>query len=148
MPTLSVVPMTLTEANKYVKNWHSHHDPVQGGLFACGVAVDGEICCVAIAGRPVARALAGCLEITRVASNGQTKNAASKCLGAIVRAGIALGYKRFISYTLKEESGTSYRACGWEQAAFVRGREWSCPSRTRKPTKLPVDKIRWEYRVE
>jgi hypothetical protein len=93
-------------------------------------------------------ALVGCLEVTRVASDGTTKNAASKALGAIMRAAAALGYKRLVSYTLATEAGTSYKACGWHQAAFVRGREWSCPSRKRKPSKQPVDKIRWEWHVK
>jgi hypothetical protein len=145
---IKVVPLTVTEANAHVKKHHTHHDPVQGGLFAVGVEEDGRLVCVAIAGRPVARALVGCLEVTRVASDGTTKNAASKALGAIMRAAAALGYKRLVSYTLATEAGTSYKACGWHQAAFVRGREWSCPSRKRKPSKQPVDKIRWEWHVK
>ena len=145
--TLRVVPLTLTDARRHVEAHHSHHGAPIGGLYALGVAFGETLCCVAIVGRPVARMLAGAAEVTRLASDG-TKHAASMALGAATRAGLALGWRRFVSYTLLGEAGTSYRAAGWWPVAVVRGREWSCPSRPRDEAAQPGDKIRWEYGPE
>lgn len=54
---LTLVPLTLEEANEFVRQVHRHHRPTTGGKFAIGCARDGEIVGVAIAGRPVARHL-------------------------------------------------------------------------------------------
>ena len=66
--------------------------------------------------------------------------------GAIRRAGLALGFDRFVTYTLESEEGTSLRAAGFEPVALVQGGHlWSCPSRPRED-KGPMDrKIRWEW---
>ena len=120
MSALRVVPVTLRAARAHVQAHHSHLAAPVGGLFAVGVARDGVLCCVAIVGHPVARMLTGCAEVTRVASDG-TRHAASMALGAAGRAGLALGWRRLVSYTLLGEPGTSYRAAGWWPVAVCDG---------------------------
>src|SRR5215472_1965164 len=130
--SLELVPITLAEANVFVLRIHRHHEPVVGSKFQVGVAADGEIVGVGIAGRPVARALDDgfTVEITRTATDG-FKNATSKLDGALARAAFALGYRKVITYTLKSESGASLRAAGFRVVAEIKGREWTTPTRPR-----------------
>lgn len=98
--SLRIVPIGLDEANAYVSLHHRHHKPVPGAKFCIGV-VDAIVVGVAIVGRPVARGNddSMTLELNRLATDG-TKNACSALLGAVRRAGFALGYTRIITYTL------------------------------------------------
>ncbi len=144
---LLVVPVSLGDARTHVKAHHSHLPNVLGGKFAVGVSDGSRIVCVAIAGRPVARMLGlpNIIEVTRVASDGTAKNAASMCLAAITRAALALGYTRLVSYTGEHEDGTTYRACGWRRVHLSDGGEWGRTARDRHPSLWPVRKWRWEY---
>ena len=144
MSALRVVPVTLRAARAHVQAHHSHLAAPVGGLFAVGVARDGVLCCVAIVGHPVARMLTGCAEVTRVASDG-TRHAASMALGAAGRAGLALGWRRLVSYTLLGEPGTSYRAAGWWPVAVCDGGQWSREDRPREAAQQAGRKVRWEY---
>lgn len=144
MKALRIVPVTLRAARAHVHEHHSHLGAPVGGLFAVGVARDGVLCCVAIVGNPVARLLAGCAEVTRVASDG-TAHAASMAIGAAGRAGLALGWRRLVSYTLLGEAGTSYRAAGWWPVAVSDGGQWSREDRPRAAAAQAGRKVRWEY---
>jgi hypothetical protein len=102
---IQIVPMTLRRAAAFVAETHRHHRPPQGGLFAVGAAIDGDVIGVAICGRPVSRLLAAdpaTIEITRLATDG-SRNACSALYGAAWRAARALGYRRAITYTLASE---------------------------------------------
>ena len=57
--TLRLHPLTLKEARNFVGQYHRHHKPPQGGLFAIGVAKENDDypSGVVIVGRPVARML-------------------------------------------------------------------------------------------
>lgn len=142
---LNLQPITLAEANAFVKQHHRHHPPVVGWKF--GIACnDGEkVVGVVIVGRPVARNLDNgmTLEVTRCCTDG-TRNAASMLYGAAWRAVKALGYKRLITYTLIDEPGTTLKAAGWKFLYETSGGSWSRPSR---PTvdKHPLQhKLCWE----
>lgn len=54
---LEIVPMTIREANLFVKEKHRHHKPVPGCKFCIGVSNGERIVGVVIVGRPVARHL-------------------------------------------------------------------------------------------
>ena len=137
---LTVVPLTLTAARRHVHQHHSHLERPQGGLCAVGVADDGQLACVAILSLPRARLLNGkAAEVIRVASDG-TRHAASMCLAAITRAGLALGYTRLVSSTLLGEAGTSYRAAGWRPVAIGGGAASGvamAASETRRCSRVP-----------
>lgn len=151
---LRVRPTTLREARRFVDAVHSHLDRPQGGIVSVGVDVDGVLVCVAILGRANARLIANgtgvapVAEVTRVASDGTTPHAASKALGAITRAALALGWRRLVSYTLLGEAGTIYRACGWYPTAVSSGGEHDRPSRRRRAAQQPGPKVRWEIGPE
>ncbi|HXE59430.1 MAG TPA: XF1762 family protein [Gemmatimonadaceae bacterium] len=141
---LMLVPITLREANAFVREHHRHHGPSRGCVCCVAVGTD-RICGVAIIGRPVARNLqdSWTAEVTRCCTDG-TAHAASKLYGAAWRAVRALGYRKLITYTLATESGTSLVAAGWKCLGEAGGGSWNCPSRPRvdlHPTQL---KLRWE----
>jgi hypothetical protein len=144
--TLTIAPCTFPEACTFVGLHHRHHRPPVGHKFSLAVAAeDGEVHGVAIAGRPVARALddGWTLEVTRVATDG-TRNANSALYGACRRAAWALGYRRLVTYTLPTESGASLRGAGWRLIGEAGGGSWSCPSRPRVDTHPLERKLRWE----
>lgn len=70
---LVVRPTTQRDALAYVRRFHRHHPPSRGGVF-CLMALDGAGARrgVAVAGRPVSRALDDglTLEVLRVATDG------------------------------------------------------------------------------
>lgn len=148
-PRLRIVPCDLDEANLFVERYHRHHGPVRGYKFAVAVcdtgAPDERVVGVAIVGRPNARDLdkGWTLEVTRNCTDG-TKNAASALYGACCRAAFALGYTKVITYTGKQEPGTSLLAAGFKVVGEVKGRSWSCQSRPRVDKAPLQDKLRWE----
>lgn len=131
---LRLVPLSLAQANEHVAAWHRHNRPVPGAKFCIGAADgSGVLHAVAIAGRPVARGYddGDTIEVVRVASDGY-RNANSMLYGACKRAAFALGYRRVITYTQADESGSSLRAAGWKVIAERPARKgWSAPSRPR-----------------
>ena len=50
---LRLRPISLRDANEYVRQHHRHHKPVAGHKFSIGCEADGELVGVIIAGRPV-----------------------------------------------------------------------------------------------
>lgn len=111
-----LVPVTLGAARAFVGEHHRHNRPPQGWLFGVGIAVDGDLRGVAIAGRPIARRLQDgrTVEITRVCTLGD-RNASSRLYGAVCRAAAALGYRVAITYTLESEPGSSLEASGFRR---------------------------------
>ena len=146
---LTLVPMTLAEANEFVRQHHRHHRPVPGAKFCTAVASseDGiwHVLGVAIAGRPVARMAddGWTLEVNRTCVS-EAPNANSMLYGACARAAFAMGYKRLVTYTLPEEGGTSLRAAGWREIGRAGGGPWSRANRPRVDLHPLQEKIRWE----
>lgn len=54
---MKVIPISISEANKFVANFHRHNKPVQGAKFAIGASDGEKLIGVAIVGRPVSRHL-------------------------------------------------------------------------------------------
>lgn len=144
---LSLVPLTLREANAYVAENHRHHQPVQGCIAVVGVENAGAICGVAIVGRPVARGLQDgyTAEVTRCCTDG-TPNAPSMLYRACWRAVKALGYRKLITYTLPQEGGGSLRAAGFQLIGQAGGGTWNRPNSGRPRVDLhpTQEKLRWE----
>ena len=146
--TLTVVPISFGEASAFVSAHHRHHKPPVGHKFSIGVANDaGQIVGVAMIGRPVSRHLDDqwTLEVNRTCTDG-TPNANSALYGAAWRACKALGFRRLITYTRADESGTSLKAAGWRVIAERRPRKgWSAPSRPRvDTTEHGIQRVLWE----
>lgn len=147
---LTVVPITLREANAFVARHHRHHKPARGCRFCVAVASeDGLVRGVAVAGRPVARLAddGWTLEVTRVCTDG-TANACSKLYGACRRAAFALGYRRVITYTLPAEGGASLRGAGWLLLGVAGGGSWSRRERPRVDAHPIEQKTLWEASSE
>lgn len=140
------VPMSQAEANRWVARTHSHLPPSRGSMFSVGVAGQDGVHCVAQVGVVRARMLmrsGRVAEVVRVASD-RTANAASMALGAVVRACLALGFTRVVSYTMLGETGHSYRVSGWRPVSVSGGGEWSRKSRARPKAVQSQRKVRWE----
>jgi hypothetical protein len=117
-----LVPVSLTEAKRFVYGNHRHNKETVGWKFGVGLAIDGLLVGVAIVGRPGSRILAAAeprtVEITRCTTTGE-KNACSQLYGAACRMAKNGGYLNAITYTLASEPGTSLLAAGFEQEAYV-----------------------------
>ena len=146
---LMLVPVTLDEANEFVREHHRHHAPVPGAKFCIGIALGEKIVGVAIVGRPVSRMLddGWTLEVNRTCTDG-TKNANSMLYGAARRASWALGYRKLITYTLPEEGGYSLRAAGFTLIGEAGGGKWNRRKRPRVDTHPLQTKLRWEIVTE
>ena len=142
---LELSPISLLEANQYVMEIHRHYGPVVGHKYAMAVTNGSKICGVCIVGRPVARNLddGWPLEVNRCCTDG-TKYVCSKLYGAAWRAAKALGYRKLITYTGKEESGTTLKASGWKLVGEAGGGNWNRKSRPRVDTEKQQIKLRWE----
>jgi hypothetical protein len=142
---LTIVPLTLGEANAYVECHHRHSNPTVGHKFSLGAALGAEVVGVAIVGRPVARPMddGWTLEVLRVCSTGE-RNVCSFLYGACWRAARTLGYRKLITYTLKTEPGSSLRAAGWRVVGEVTARSWDVPSRPRVDKHPLQERLRWE----
>jgi len=127
--TITIIPCTLTEAAEFVRNFHRHNKPPQGGLFACGASDGAQLVGVGIVGRPVSRHMQDgqTAEVTRccVVDNAPL-GTCSALYAALWRAAKALGWRRLITYTLQTESGASLRGAAWK---VIAEREASDPAR-------------------
>ena len=152
---LTIRPIDLRDANRYVFENHRHNMPTNGHKFSIAVYDDDRLCGVAICGKPVARLLDDgmTIEIRRVCTDG-TRNACSKLYGACVRIARDLGYKKAVTYTLESEPGTSLKASNFQQCGKTGGDTWSREARKREVVQMTLfgesikystePKIRWE----
>ena len=143
---ISLCPITISDAKVFCEQHHRDHDPPVSALWAVAIARGDDVVGAAIVGRPVARALQDgwTCEVTRVTVLEGVKNGCSMLYGASWRAARALGYRRAITYTGKDEPGTSLRAAGWKVVGEVRAKSWHTPSRPRVDRNPQQAKLRWE----
>jgi hypothetical protein len=142
---LTIIAISLRDANAFVTAHHRHHKPVVGHKFSLAVSDGERIRGVAIVGRPVARMLNDglTLEVNRVCTDG-ARNACSMLYAATWREAKRRGIKRLVTYTLPAEGGASLRGAGWKLTGTTKGGSWSRPSRGRTD-KHPLEaKWRWE----
>ena len=145
-PRLTIVPVDWQTARGFVADWHRHNRPPVGWRFGIGVETAGQLVGVAVVGRPVARHTDDgmTLEVTRCTTDG-TPNACSALYGAAWRAAKALGYRRLITFTRADESGSSLRGAGWRVIAERPKRSsWDTPSRRRGTTTDAIARTLWE----
>ena len=142
---LTLIPVSLKEANAFVAAHHRHHKPVTGHKFSIGCECDGRLAGVVIAGRPVSRYLDNglTLEVTRLCTTGE-KNVCSMLYAAAARAAKAMGYRKIITYTLDTEDGTSIRAAGWTCAGSAGGKRWTGQRRPAADLYPAQMKLRYE----
>ncbi|HTF68645.1 MAG TPA: XF1762 family protein [Edaphobacter sp.] len=145
---LQIIPISLRQANEYVRTHHRHHSVVQGNKFSVGARAAQEMVGVVIVGRPVARMLDDgmTVEVTRLCTNGAA-NACSFLYAAAAKISREMGYSRIVTYILASESGLSLKAAGWLRSVESSGGTWSRPSRPRKDSHPLEAKVRWEKRL-
>ena len=133
---MEICPVTLKDAQAFVKEHHRHNDPPQGHKFSIGLTDGGCLVGVAVVGRPIARGNDDgyTAEITRCCVLDNQRNANSRLYAAALRAARAMGYRRVITYTLPEESGASLKAVGFRVDGLTNHSPngWNVPSRPRK----------------
>lgn len=148
--TIFAVPMKLSEAIEFVRNFHRHNKAPAGGLFAVGCSDGLSLVGVAIVSRPVARSLddGATVEVIRCCvTTSAPKGSCSFLYARCWQAARALGWSKLITYTLQTESGSSLKGAGWRCVAELKGRTnagWqSRPNREWQPV-TGQSKFRWE----
>ena len=146
---LSLIPVSLSEANAFVAQHHRHHKPVAGHKFSLGCMANGRLVGVAIVGRPVSRYLDNglTLEVNRLCTDG-TPNACSFLYAAAWRAARAIGYRKIITYILDTENGVSLRAAGWSCAGVAGGKRWTGKRRPAADLYPAQMKYRYEQSID
>lgn len=123
---MEIRPITIKQANRFVKDNHRHHGEVVGCKFAIGLfEADAMVGC-AICGRPVSRYLddGRTLEINRLCTTG-VFNGCSMLYGACCRVAKAMGYKKVITYILESENGSSLKASNFKCDGVAGGTHWT-----------------------
>lgn len=131
---MNAIPISLKEANAFIKAFHRHHTEVQGHKFSIGCEEEGKLVGVCVVGRPVSRHLddGSTLEVTRLCTDG-TRNACSFLYGRAARVAKDMGYSKIITYILETENGSSLKASNWHcENDSAGGGNWSSPSRPRE----------------
>jgi hypothetical protein len=124
---VTIVPLTLAQARRYVAEHHRHNEPPVGHRFSIGLErEDGTLAGVVIAGRPMARMAddGRTIELVRLTTEGD-RNACSRLYSAACRAAFAMGFRKVITYTLAEEPGSSLLASGFVRDGSSEGGSWS-----------------------
>ena len=149
---LEAVPITLQEAGAYIDQHHRHNAGPKFHKFSVCLRVPGEAepVGVAVASIPKARhQMDGeTLEINRCCTDPRYADVCSCLYAKALRIGRELGYRRFLTYTLPEESGSSLRAVGFQPDGVTKASAngWGCPSRPRAADRYPIgEKIRWTF---
>lgn len=151
---LEARPITFRQASAFVSKFHRHHRPPQGCKFCVSAYANGSIIGVAQCGRPIARVYDDgvTLEISRTCTDG-TPNANSFLYGRCRTIAKAMGYRRIVTYTQADESGSSLRAAGFVRVKELSARKsWAGHSRKRIwPNAISgyaggVDRVLWEVR--
>ena len=144
---MTLVPITLREANDFIRQYHRHNKPGVGARFCLAAEEAGEIVGVAVIGRTTARLLHGpkVAELTRVCSKPTApKNTCSFLYAAGRRVWQSMGGERLITYTLQSESGASLRAAGFAIESKLEGGQWNRPNRSRQDQPVCSEpKLRW-----
>jgi hypothetical protein len=85
------------------------------------------------------------LEVLRVCTDG-TSNACSFLYARVKRIAALMGYRQVITYTIKEESGSSLKAVGARIVGEVQPKGRSVPSRPRKSQDV-YDEPKWKWEL-
>ena len=153
---LSVRPVSIKQANDFIRDYHRHHRPTvrnNGKWALAGVNERGEIIGVAVTAAPVSAAYMDgyTIEISRLCvKEGAPKGSCSFLLSKCCAIWRLMGGRRVLTYTLQSESGASLRGAGWCLVGDVRPhRRWEGKTRLDgiERASLPiyrVPKSRWE----
>jgi len=142
-------PISFRMAADFVKQHHRHNTAPQSHKFSIGLLKDGKLIGVIIASTPKAKALCDgfTLELNRCCVLPDQRNSCSRLYAKAIQAGRCMGYRRYVTYTLPHESGSSLKAVGFKLDGLTQAKPngWDHPSRPRKmPERYPTgSKCRW-----
>ena len=158
-----LVNVTKEQAADFASQHHSHLPKLnlRGVMYLLGIQRGPRLVAVATAGTPTGRWDRGdidpghVLEVTRIATDGTTRNATSRLLARLLdllpasKRSPASGPELLVTYTLVGEPASPYKALrekGLRPVARTRGKAQAKGSaRPGDPTSLgEVPKIRWE----
>lgn len=124
--SLNLRPISFNAAKKWVGEHHRHSSMPNGWKFGAAIYDNERMCGVVMCKPPTARMLDDgfTLEIQRLCTDG-TRNACSFAYASMVRVAKELGYKRVVTYTREEESGSSLKAVGFQCVAGGIAEDWS-----------------------
>jgi len=123
---LSTQPITIKNANDFIKSFHRHHRPTirnSGRWALAALDRNKEFVGVVIAGNPVSASFMDgfTIELTRLCvKENAPKGTCSFLLGKCCSIWRTMGGKRVITYTLESESGASLKGAGWTLAGTVK----------------------------
>ena len=146
---LSCIPLTLKDANKFVKEFHRHNKDCRGHRFSIGAIYKDELVGVAIIGRPIARKLDQKL-IAEVLRNcvkpAAPKGTCSFLYSKAIQVWQVLGGKKVITYTLETEKGSSLKAVSFKNVSKTPVFKYGWTNRKNRilPETQKVRKVRWE----
>lgn len=136
---MSLVPISLKEANEYLAKHIRQYRSMPGCKFTVGCALDGELVGAAIVGR--CRDDSQALQIDRIYTTGG-RTAYGMLYGAAARAAQALGYWKIIAFLPVDRPDSALRAAGWTRADPVdTGRKRA--SKTLRYERLLMTRRRW-----
>ncbi len=157
--TLRLVNVSLDRACAFIAAHHSQLPTCnrRGLMYAIGALRGDRLVAVATAGHPTGRWGNGrvdprnVLELTRVASDGTVKGAASKLVARVLDllpgSRRAAGPELFVTYSLASEPGTPYRALvdkGLRPVAYVPPKDATGARAGSTDALNDVAKVRWE----
>jgi hypothetical protein len=120
---LSIIPLSLKEANEFVTKYHRHNKKCTGHKFSIGAIHNDNLVGVVIVGRPVARKLDNkfTLEINRnCVLDTAPKGTCSFLYSRAIKIWQSMGGKKIITYTLDTESGSSLKAVNFSKEGIVK----------------------------
>ena len=146
------------DASTFIATHHSHLPRAnhRGLLYALGVRRGGRLVCVGTVSTPTGRweQPAAVVELTRVASDGTVRGAASMLVSRVIDAlplvaprGSTTADPVLVTYSLGSEEAAVYRALrdkGLRPTKRVRGRRPAGARKQSDDSLARVDKVRWE----
>lgn len=154
-PLMRLVPLSSTAAWDFIRKHHSVGFGRQppGIMYAIGVDYGGRLVAVATAGTPTAKwAEHGrYLELTRIASDGTIKDAASylaaRMASLVPFSGRSADKPILVTYQLVTEKGTTYKALadmGFRPVKYIRARKKPGGARSKgRGLMSDIPKIAW-----
>jgi hypothetical protein len=155
---LRLAPVSVADAEAFIARHHSKLPKInrRGLLYALGARVGAKLVAVGTVGTPTGRwsQPARVVELTRVASDGSVRNAASMLVSRVIDAlprvaprGPVTEPPVLVTYQLEAEHGATYRALadkGLRPVARVAGRAPSGARSGSRDALAEASKIRWE----
>lgn len=146
---LEIKLISRKEAQDFINTHHRHNSQHTGDIFRLSAWNNLDLIAVATVGRPTARANQKyrnddsllVMEVTRLCVRAHTLlpdlhwNACSQLYAAAAKEATNRKAERIITYTLKEELGTSLIACNWTPLYETKKKQngWYTPSRPKRP---------------